>query len=60
MLTRRPELTPHAITAAANLGVYDEAYAKLRDEYLGVSRADSGTRLVTGMGHQALEPSARG
>ena len=36
-LTDGPDLKPHAIVAAANLTIYDDAYAKLRAEYMGVS-----------------------
>lgn len=34
----RPELSAKAICAAANLPVYDDTYARLRSEYLGVGR----------------------
>ncbi|ORY26153.1 hypothetical protein BCR39DRAFT_271186 [Naematelia encephala] len=30
----RADLTPHALTAATNLSVYDQAYSRLRQEYL--------------------------
>lgn len=33
----RPDISPHALTAARNLQIYDEAYARLRTEYLAVS-----------------------
>jgi hypothetical protein len=32
----RPDLTPHGITAAANMAIYDDAYDKLLMEYTGV------------------------
>ncbi|KAI9639266.1 uncharacterized protein MKK02DRAFT_29366 [Dioszegia hungarica] len=48
----RPDLSPEALTAAANLGLYDEAYDRLKTEYLAL-HADCSTRFSSIQAKQA-------
>jgi hypothetical protein len=34
----RPDISPAALVATTNLPMFDEAYGRLREEYVGVSR----------------------
>ncbi|TYJ59029.1 hypothetical protein B9479_000018 [Cryptococcus floricola] len=49
----RPDVSPHALVAATVLPVYDEAYIKLRDEYLELHK-DCQERYASMLQKQAL------